>query len=440
MKSVKALLEEFSVKEGDKVRVRSGEEEFVGKIIPSKKNSLNLKLDNGYNVGIEAKKIDSIKKIGSEKRVGKASAKKTKQDSELPLISILHTGGTIASRVDYKTGGVIASFTTEDILSMFPELTEHVRIDSVLIGNIMSEDLRFKHYKQIARAIEKEIKKGARGIIVTHGTDTMHYTAAALSFMFEELPVPTLLVGAQRSSDRPSSDAAMNLLGASRFITQSDFGGVGICMHSNTSDKKCNILPGTKTRKLHSSRRDAFQPVNSKPIAEIDWNSGKIEFLSDNYRKKSGDKKVKILDKFEERVGILKGRPNMHPEEFSFFEENNYKGLILEATGIGQMPINTKENKQNKKALKSLIDSGCIVGVTSQCIFGRVHENIYTNCRHLKELGTIFLEDMTSETAFIKLSWLLGNFNQKKASELLNKNLRGEISKRRLIEEFGPGE
>ena len=189
---------------------------------------------------------------------------------------------------------------------------------------------------------------------------------------------------------------------------------------------------------MHSSRRDAFKAINSKAIAEVDYNSGEIKFLSKDYPRKASQEKINLLSKFEPMVAILRSRPNMLPEEFSFYQKNGFKGLILEATGIGHAPINIPENEENRKALKSLIDSGCIVCVTSQCIYGRVHGSIYTNSRRLKDLGTIFLEDMTTEAAFIKLAWLLGN-SPKKAAELMSKNLRGEISERRLSGEFKPG-
>ncbi len=439
MISLESFLKKHKLSVGDRVRVTTGKGKTEGTIIPSTNGFLDLKLDSGYNVGIELGKINSLEKLGREKSVGKPAVKKAKQDSSLPPVSIVHTGGTVASRVNYKTGGVIAGFNAEDIVSMYPELSKIASIRSVFVENIMSEDITFKHYSKIASAIKKEVKKGTRGIIVTHGTDTLHYTAAALSFMFKELPVPVLLVGSQRSSDRPSSDAGLNLTCAVRFIAQTDFAGVAICMHSSSSDSKCSIIPGTRARKMHSSRRDAFKAINSRPVAEIDFNSGKIVFNSKDYLKRSNSKKCNALDKFEPRVAILKARPNMFPEEFDFYRKNKFNGLILEATGIGHMPINTKENEENRKALKKLIDSGCIVGVTTQCIYGRVHETIYTNTRNLKALGTIFLEDMTSETAFIKLAWLLGNFDKKRATELMSENLRGEISKRRLIEKFEPG-
>jgi len=437
MVSIDSFMKKYSLKQGDRVQVQADKRLIEGNVMPSKSNFLDLKLDSGYNAGIELSKIKSVKKIGKEKGIGKAKIQKIRQDSSLPLISIVHTGGTIASRINYKTGGVVAGFNAEDILSMYPKLARTARINCVFVENIMSEDLGFTHYPKIARAIKKEIENGSQGIIVTHGTDTLHYTAAALSFALEELPVPVLLVGSQRSSDRPSSDAGMNLICAARFITKTDFSGVALCMHSNSSDLNCAILPGTRTRKMHTSRRDAFKAINSTPIAEVNYDNGEIKFNSKNYAKKNNSKKCVVKDKFEKKVGVLRARPNLQPEEIEFFRKAKFKGLIIESTGIGHMPMNTKETAPNKKALKKLIKSGCIVCVTSQCIYGRVHESIYTNSRALSELGTIFLEDTTTETALVKLAWLLGN-NPKKAADLMKENLRGEISTRRLGGEFNP--
>jgi len=436
MVSVESILKKANAKEGDFVSVETAKGAVKGTVLYSRKGYLDLKQKSGYNVGIALSKVKSVKKEGTKKKPGKAVAQKIAQDKSLPLVSIVHTGGTIASRINYDTGGVIASFDIEDMLSIYPELTRAARIDGCFVENIMSEDINFSHYKKIAKAIKKEIEKGVEGVIVTHGTDTLHYTASALSFMFEELPIPVLLTGSQRSGDRPSSDAGMNLLCAVNFIAKTDFSGVAVCMHSSSSDEKCSIIPGTRARKMHTSRRDAFKAVNSECIAEIST-GGEIEFFSKSYPKKKKSGVCVLKDKFEEKVGILRARPNMLPEEILFYKKNKFKGLVLESTGIGHMPINTKENSANLKALKAVIDSGCVVCVSSQCIFGRVHENIYTNSRRLYELGTVFLEDMTTEAAYEKLSWLLGNY-PKKAKELMKKNLRGEISERRLSGEFNP--
>ncbi len=433
--NLQQFLKKHGLKEGDIAEISEKKgSSMKGTIIPStKENILSLKLDNGYNVGVLIEKIASAKKTGSGKQVGKAKLIKRKKQAGLPTISVLHTGGTIASRVDYKTGGVYAAFSAEDLFTMVPELTKIANFNSRLVTNLMSEDIRFKDYKLIAKAVEEEIKKGVDGVIIGHGTDTLAVTAAALAFMFENLPVPVIVVGAQRSSDRGSSDAAMNLACASNFIAKSDFAGVAICLHADADDKKCAILPATKTRKMHTSRRDAFKAVNDTPIAFVDYKTGSIDFKKKNYEKKSKSKKLVLKDKFEEKVGLLKTHVNMQPEIFEFFEKNNYKGLVLEATGIGQAPTNTKEHEKNYAALQKFIKKGGVVVLTSQCIFGRVHPTIYTNCRRLSNIGIVFGEDMLAETALVKLAWLLGNFKAAEAKELVGKNLRGEITKRTEI-------
>jgi glutamyl-tRNA(Gln) amidotransferase subunit D len=237
-------------KTSDYVAVETKEDNFEGTLMPSDKKFLVLKLDSGYNIGIDQKKIKAIKLINEYKKTKKIITTKPKKG--LTKISILHTGGTIASKVDYTTGGVIASYKPEELIELFPELNELITVHSRLVGNIMSENMRFGHYNILAKEVEKEVKKGAEGVIITHGTDTIHYTSAALSFALQKLPIPVILVGAQRSSDRPSSDAAMNLVSAAIFIANSNFSEVAICMHENVDDTNCLILPGLKTRKMHS--------------------------------------------------------------------------------------------------------------------------------------------------------------------------------------------
>jgi len=408
----KDFLKKYGLREGNIVElaVENGKS-LKGTIIPSNdENSLSLKLGNGYNAGIGIEKIKAVKKIGSGKTVGKAKTVEIKKKPGLPTISILHTGGTIASRVNYKTGGVIASFSSEDLLSMFPELGKIANFESILVSNIMSEDMRFSDYLKMAKAIEKEAGKGIKGIILAHGTDTLGYTSAGLAFALENCPVPVLLVGCQRSSDRGSSDAAMNLIYAANFIAKTDFAGVAVCMHNNSSDEVCAILPACKTRKMHTSRRDAFKAVNGKPIALVNYKTGEISFLEKNYQKKHGS--LRLLPKFEEKFGLLKSHPNMLLEEFEFFLKNKYKGLVIEGTGIGHTAVGTKEHEKNLTAIKKLIQSGCIVCMTSQCLFGRVHPTIYTNIRKLSSIGVIYCEDMLPETAFVKLAWLLGNYSK----------------------------
>jgi len=414
---------------GDIVEIFIQEKKFTGTLIPSvNKNIVVLKLDSGYNLGIKKnkiKKINLIKKY-SEK---KDAVQEIVHKKNLPTISILHTGGTIASKVNYEIGAVSSKFTNEEILAMFPEIKNTANIDSRLLSNMFSEDMRFSHYNLIAKEIEKETKKNIKGIIITHGTDTIHYTSAALSFILQDIKVPVILVGSQRSSDRGSSDSELNLLCAVNFIVNSDFSGVGICMHEDLNDKICLIFPGLKTRKMHSSRRDAFKAVNSLSIARV-HKDGKIEYLS-NY-KKSNNKKLQLkLINEKLKIGILKIHPNMFVNEIKNYSK--FDGLIIEGTGMGHMPINEvdKFTKEHKLILKEIskISKRIPVIMTTQAIFGNINMNVYSTGRKLIESGVLGNYcDMTSETAFIKLAWLLSNYPKNKVKELITKNLNGEIS------------
>jgi len=426
----------MNAKPGDRVKVTTPDRIREGLLMPSPdSNSVVIKLDNGYNIGIDNKNVKELKII--EKYTPKKDVKKdVKEDNKKPTISILHTGGTIASKVDYKTGGVVAKFTDHDFISMVPEIKDIANVKTHLVCNMMSEDMLLNiHYKKLSDAIQKEIKNKVDGIIIGHGTDTLAMTSAALSFMLENLPIPVILVGSQRSSDRGSSDAAMNIICAAEFIAKTDFTGVAICMHETINDNDCLILPACKTKKLHTSRRDAFKPVNGRAIARVNYETRKIEFLKKDYSKKS-DKKLVVKDKFEEKVAIVKVYPNMFNDIIDILTEKKYKGIILEGTGIGHAPTNIDDNLPNYKSLKKFIDSGGIVVMTSQCIFGRVHKDIYVNTRRLGNIGVIFGEDMLTETAYMKLSWLLGNYKKEEVEKLITKNLRGEINDRLMEDEF----
>ena len=427
---------------GAHIEVDSSQGVFTGSVIPSfEQDVLAIKLDSGYNVGIAVGNVKNIKKLGAGKKVGKGKvASAVKKNPELPLISILHTGGTIASRVDYRTGAVFSAFTPEDLLTMFPELGDIANFESRLVANMWSDDLRFGHISRIAKEVEKEVKKGVRGVIIGMGTDNMAVASAALSFALEGCPVPVLFVGAQRSSDRGSSDAAMNLICAANFILKSDFAGVAICMHHSSGDERCAILPGTKTRKLHTSRRDAFRAVNTTPIALVDYNSKKVEFLHKDYPR-AGKGKLVVKPDFEDKVGLLKIHINMDPAIFDFFRKQKYKGLVIEGTGLGHTPghVPSPEAAVYKKvfpAISGFVKQGGVAVMASQCLFGRVHMHVYDKGTDLLKLGVVPGEDMLAETAFVKLAWLLGNYKKRADVErLLRENLRGEITSRTMIQE-----
>lgn len=421
----------LEAKPGDRVRITTKQATEEGLLMPSPESHvILLKLDNGYNMGFakkEVTKIAVVKKASAEKK----APQKIIPAKQLPTIAILHTGGTIASKVDYRTGGVVSAFSPAELVSMFPELQQVANIESELVAQMWSDDLRFAHFALIAKAIEKYVKHGVKGVIIGMGTDNLAVAAAALAFIVEQTPVPIVLVGAQRSSDRGSSDAAMNLICAAEFVAKADYGGVAICMHESAQDTACVILPPCKTYKLHSSRRDAFKAINAGPLARVEYQTRKITYLQANCPPRATQ--LVLRPKMEEKVGLLKVHVNMFPEQFSFF--TGYKGLVIEGTGLGQTPgqVPNPQAALHKKiypALKKVIDSGCVVVMTTQCLFGSVNMNVYDKGRDLLQLGVISGKDLLGNTALVKLSWLLANYPKKEVTRLLQENLRGEMNER----------
>ena len=425
--------------QGEVVEISTSTQVFRGVFIKEEKDFLVVKLSNGYNIGIAKRNIKGKKSLGMVRRE-ENTMKKLKEHTRgkaLPLISILHTGGTIASKVDYSTGAVIARFTPEDIIGLFPELRSMASIRSRLISNMLSENMRFSHYNLLGRAVEEEVRRGVRGVIITHGTDTLHYSAAALSFMLENIPVPVVLVGSQRSSDRPSTDSAVNLISAVIFVLNARAGGVFVCMHESMNDSSCLVVEGVNARKMHTSRRDAFRPINKGLVARVDYENKRVEWLKD-LEKSRGEFNIKLF-KESIRVGLLKAHPNLLMSELECFK--HFDGLIIEGTGLGHIGISetdklTKENKRIGELLAGLARRIPVV-MTSQTIYGRINMNVYSTGRDLLRMGVLGnYTDMTSETAFIKLAWLLSNYKKEEVRELFERNLRGEISDRTEKEYF----
>lgn len=406
------------------VRVTTEEETLEGVLVPSDDPEFYvLKLDSGYNIGIDKSRVSDVEDLG-EVSMPERSGTDVEHDPELDDVTILHTGGTIASRVDYSTGAVVNKYSPEDILNLFPELHDIANIDAELVANVSSEMMRFDHYNAMARAVERQVEQGADGVIITHGTDTMHYSSAALAFALENVPIPVLFVGSQRSSDRPSTDAYRNLIAATTFIAESDWTGVGICMHASSNDDACHILPATKTRKMHSSRRDAFQPINAHPIATV---ADTVEFHQ-SYEKPDEDFRVSLFDT-SLKIGMAKVHPHMHADALPFEE---YDGLVLELYALGHAPMMVQdeymdEHERIADRIGELCDAMPVVGA-SQCLHGRLDMDVYTPGRELQALGVLGNTlDMTPETAFVKLAWLLSN-HPGDVEKLVSTDLRGELA------------
>lgn len=409
-----------------KAKIFTTEKSYEGILVKEDSDYYTLKLSSGYNISIEKNKV---KKLEKGKEII-SSTNKPKEKHEKYMI--LHTGGTIASRVDYNTGSVVAQFSPDEILANNPELKSVGKFGCVLVSNIMSEAITFKHYNKIAKAVKKEIENGCQGIIVTHGTDTLHYTAAALSFILENLPIPVVFAGSQRSSDRGSSDASMNLICAANFLKEKK-PGVFVCMHSDSNDLECNIIDGTHARKMHSTRRDAFKAINNSVTATINYRTGKINY---NKEIKNPEGKFKVLPFKDVKVGIIKTRPNMFSEEFSFYK--NYDGLIIEGTGIGNAPVMSfdKDSEESEKIFAAIKKLKIPIALTSQTVYGRINMDVYSVSRKLKEIGVMGNQsDMMTETAYVKLAWLISNYPNK-IEEMYSENLRGEITERTEQREY----
>lgn len=428
------------MKEGQRVEITRKNNKYVGYFMPSHGEMVVIKMDNGYNVGFRKFEIE-IKELPERVELEKFPKIEIGRDEGKSDLLILSTGGTIASRVDYRTGAVIPASSAEEILFLVPELGKEFNIEADVVFKIFSEDMRFENYAKLSERIsekiierrEKDSLKKLEGVLVFHGTDTMHYTSAALSFIFNEFGIPILLVGAQRSSDRGSCDGPMNILCASGFLKGADFGEVGICMHDSANDDFCAIHKGTKARKMNTSRRDAFKTINASPYARVGENGKRIEIL-DGWNKKKWEnigalERGKLKNRFEEKVALIKIHPNMDSGIMDYFDEKKYKGIVLEGTGLGHAPINADRELAGK--IKKMNEKGVILAMTSQCINGRVNMNVYSTGRDLAEMGVIPCEDMLSEVALVKLKWLLGNFKEEEARKMINKNIAGEISERR---------
>ncbi len=417
---------EFNFKSGDNVRLRLSDREIDGIVLESSEGDIVLlKLESGYNIGIKKENILAgrvLKKYKEEKE--KKEVKMEKKD--LPSVGLVVTGGTIASKLDPKTGGVKHLADINEFSKFYPEMFDIVNIKKIEIPFMTaSESMTFEHWRKIAEAVKRMLDdKDIKGVIVTHGTDFLGYTGAALSFFLKNINKPVVLTYSQRSIDRASSDANLNLQCAARMAL-GDAAEVMLVGHATINDDFCYALRGTKVKKMHSSRRDAFRPINDKPIAKI-WKD-KIEYLGE-YRKRN-DGKAELDVNYSDKVALVKFYPGQDSSILDFYALK-YKGIVVEASGLGHLPVSEAQHNWIP-ALKRHIRNGFVVCVVSQTIYGRVDPFVYSNGRELLHAGVIFLEDMLAETALVKLGFVLGHYGWKKnIKEKMLENIAGEISGR----------
>jgi glutamyl-tRNA(Gln) amidotransferase subunit D len=413
-------------KPGDRVEVHLTKVIYEGVLLESSEVGIVLlKLDTGYNIGFNKKDVLEIKVL--KEAVEKEEKFELEKKAGKPNIAMIITGGTIAARLNPKKGGVDWLDTPESLFKYYPGIFDKVNVIKVEVPFMKaSEDMDYKDWQKIARVAKDLLNdSNIKGIIITHGTDFLHYTSAALSFFLRNLNKPVVLTYSQRSIDRASSDANLNLA-CSAIAAISDMAEVMLVGHASSSDDYCYAMPGTKVRKLHTSRRDAFKIVNAKPFAKI--YPDRIYKISDYKLKHT--KKCSTDLKFEEKVALVKIYPGQDPDILDYYVKQKYKGIVLEMSGLGHAPTKRSRNSWTQK-LKEIQKKGIVVCAVSQCINGRVDPLVYSNGRELLETGIIYLEDMLAETALVKLGYVLAKITKRdEVKKLMLTNFAHELNDR----------
>lgn len=422
-----ARLKDLGVKVWSDVEITTDKGSFKGVILPRSESAddlhIVLKMHNGYNIGILAESIREAKEIGYKEAHYKIPEQDFPTDPGKPNVTLLGTGGTIASRLDYRTGAVIPAFTPGELYGAVPELADICNLKTLKLFGIFSENMGPEQWIALAKGIGEEIANGVDGIVIGHGTDTMHHTAAVLSYMVQNPPVPIVMVGSQRSSDRPSSDAAFNLQCAVWTAAHADIAEVTVCMFGPTSDKYNLLHQGTRVRKMHSSYRSTFRTLGNVPLAMVE--PGKMTPIKDDFKRRRKDRDVIIDPVFDDRVTIVYYYPNMKPDIIESLVDNGYKGIVIAGTGLGHV------NKPLYEPLRKAVDAGVHVYMTVQTLWGYVQMFVYDTGRDLMDLGVIPAANMLPEAAYAKLGWVLGHTDDReKVKEMMLTPIANEITER----------
>ena len=415
------FLKSHDVKVGDTVKITS-DLTYDGILMPryegNNEDRLVLKLKNGYNIGIEVDDISKIEKI-QQNEPSKVKTEEIVTKEGLPKILLLSTGGTIASKIDYRTGAVTPAVTPEELNASVPELSDIANIIPKILFSEYSENLQPENWKKIAEELDNVANSEYKGIIIAHGTDTMQYTASYLSFALSGFPIPIAMVGSQRSSDRPSSDAALNLIAATRFLTKTTEKGIYVIMHHNENDETIACHLATRVRKNHTSKRGAFQTIGGNPAFLVVNEKIEKNLNLDFFKEKEYNPKINLSTK----IALVKYHPGYDSKILDSIIDSGVKGVIFEGTGLGHV------GKTMYESVKNANEKGVFLGMTSQCIDGRIGMTVYESGRDLLDLGIIPLENMIPETALVKAMWALGNSNNnEQMKELMLSNIASEFS------------
>ena len=423
-----SIMRRFGVMVWSEITATTSRGTFQGLVLPRSETSdadhLVLKLTSGYNVGLRHDTIESLTVTGHREAHYKIPEEQFPVDPGKPRVMLFGTGGTIASRLDYRTGAVIPAFSPGELYGSVPELADVCNLETEKLFGVFSENIGPEHYRVLAERIGQAVCDGYDGVVIGHGTDTMHHTAAALSFMVQDPPIPVVMVGSQRSSDRPSSDAALNLIHATFAAAHGPIAEVMVCMFGPTSDRYNLLHRGTRVRKMHSSYRSTFRTVGGIPLAMVE--KGALTPLQETWRPRRKDRDVTIRACFDERVTILYYYPNMQPDIVDAVVDKGYRGIVIAGTGLGHV------NRKVYPALRRAHEAGVHLYMTLQTLWGFVQMHVYETGREILELGVVPLANMLPEVAYVKLGWALGMHPDDPAAviELMTTTVAGEMTER----------
>jgi len=421
------ILKKYEIEIWDIIQITTNRTQLEGIIMPRSEYSapdfIEVKLENNYNVGINVSDIKNIKKIGKREAIYKFPEKEFPYNEALPKVQLLGTGGTVASRLDYTTGAVIPSFTPSELYSSVPELAEICNLDCKIVFEILSENMKFEYWQKLAERVKQAVDSGLDGVIIGHGTDTMSFTSAALSFMLKDLSIPVVLTGSQRSSDRPSSDAALNLINAATVAT-SEIAEVVVTMLGSPSHDYGLIHRGTLVRKMHSSVRDTFRTIDDIPLGMV--KDRKIKMFKNDYRKRN-QSETTIQTNFEKKIALIYSYPGMENEQIEYYIDKGYRGIVFAGTGLGHV------STLIYNSIERAIQENMTILMTTQTIHGYVGMNVYSTGRELQDLGVIPGRNLLPEVGYVKLGWVLGQTSVKKEiKNLLLTNIAGEFVEREI--------
>ncbi len=419
------LLLKHEIKVWSEVKITSDHGEFQGILLPRSANDddghLVVKLATGYNIGITVDTVTAIQTLGYKEAHYKIPEKEFPTSPDKRNVFLIGTGGTIASRLDYRTGAVIPAFSPGELYGAVPELADVCNLRTEKLFAVFSENMGPEQYKTLAVRIGEEIRKGTDGIIIGHGTDTLAHTAAALTYMVQNSPIPIVLVGSQRSSDRPSSDAARNLIHAATAAAHGQIAEVMVCMFGPTSDSYGFLHRGPRVRKMHSSYRSTFRTIGDIPLARVSRQG--VTAMKPDFKPRRDDRQVLITPTFNEKVTIVYYYPNMQPDIIDSLVDHGYKGIIIAGTGLGHV------NKPLYPAIERAHKAGVSIFMTVQTLWGYVHMFVYDTGRDLMSLGIVPLDNMLPEAAYIKLGWALGQSDDpQKVKEIMLNPIGDDIT------------